>query len=132
MTVISLTAFRLFLHLLGATVWVGGQLVLAGLVPTVRRYGDDATRAVARAYNRIAWPAFGVIVLTGIWNLMAVPMDAIPMSTFGVKMLFVMLSAGGALVHQLAHGNKAMLAVGGAFSSVFAVLALLWGVALLY
>ncbi len=51
-------AFRLFLHVLAASVWVGGQIVLAGLVPTVRGFGEDATRQVARAFNRIAWPAY--------------------------------------------------------------------------
>lgn len=29
---------RLFLHVLGATVWVGGQIALAGIVPVVRRH----------------------------------------------------------------------------------------------
>ena len=87
---------------------------------------------MARAYNRIAWPAFGLIVFTGMWNLMQLSMDniTIPQGLFGVKMVFVLLSGAGALVHQMARGNKAMLAVGGAFASVFAALALLWGVAL--
>ena len=61
-----MNAFRLFLHVLAASIWVGGQLVLAGLVPTVRRFGEDATRQVARAFNRIAWPAYGVAVVTQI------------------------------------------------------------------
>ena len=52
---------RLFLHVLAATVWVGGQLTLAGLVPTLRALGPDAPRTVARRFNRIAWPAFGVL-----------------------------------------------------------------------
>jgi len=31
------TAFRLFLHILAASVWVGGQIVMAGILPTTRR-----------------------------------------------------------------------------------------------
>ena len=58
-------ALRTFLHVLAATVWVGGQLTLAGLVPTLKGLGPDAPRAVARQFNRIAWPAFGVLVVTG-------------------------------------------------------------------
>ncbi len=127
---ISLEDFRLFLHVLASTVWVGGQIVLAGLLPTVRSLGEDAPRKIARAYNRIAWPAFALIVFTGLWNLFAIPISAIPHPEFELKMLFVMLSAAGALVHQFASGNKAMLAVGGATSSIFAALALLWGIAL--
>ena len=68
-------AFRLFLHVLAASIWVGGQLVLAGLVPTVRRFGEDATRQVARAFNRIAWPAYGVAVVTGLWNVFDLPLE---------------------------------------------------------
>jgi putative copper export protein len=128
---ISVTDLRLFLHVLASTVWVGGQIVLAGLLPTVRTLGEDAPRKVARAYNRIAWPAFGLIVATGLWNLFALPLDAIPHPEFEIKMLFVVLSGAGAAVHQMARGNKAMLAAGGAASSLFAVLALLWGIALL-
>ena len=48
---------RVFLHVLAATIWVGGQLTLAGLVPGLRALGDDAPRRVARRFNAIAWPA---------------------------------------------------------------------------
>lgn len=127
---ITLDDFRLFLHVFAATIWVGGQFVLVGLLPTVRTMGEDAPRRVAQAYNRIAWPAFGLIVVTGVWNTIETPMEGIDDATFGVKMTFVMLSAFGALAHQFARGNKVMLAVGGAASSIFAALALLWGIAL--
>ena len=40
-----MNAFRLFLHVLAASIWVGGQLVLAGLVPTVRRFGEGPDQA---------------------------------------------------------------------------------------
>src|SRR3954447_1101270 len=63
---------RLFLHVLAATVWVGGQLTLAGLVPGLRALAPDAPRLVARRFNRLAWPAYGVLVATGIWNIAAV------------------------------------------------------------
>ena len=49
----TLAAVRLSLHVLAATVWVGGQIVVAGLLPTVRALGGDATKRVARAFGRI-------------------------------------------------------------------------------
>jgi putative copper export protein len=69
---ITWTTVRLFLHVLAATVWVGGQLTLAGLVPGLRRVSPEAPRAVARRFNTIAWVAFAVLVATGIWNILAV------------------------------------------------------------
>ncbi len=60
---------RVFLHVLAATIWVGGQLTLAGLVPGLRALGDDVPRRVVQRFNRIGWPAYGVLVATGIWNV---------------------------------------------------------------
>ena len=69
------TTIRLFLHVVAACIWVGGQFTLAGLVGPLRRQVPEATKVAARAFNRIAWPAFGVLVLTGIWNLAVLDMN---------------------------------------------------------
>jgi putative copper export protein len=65
------TTVRLSLHVTAACVWVGGQVVLGGFVPTVRTLGSDAPAKVARTFARIAWPAFLVVVATGVWNVFA-------------------------------------------------------------
>ena len=59
---------RLFLHVLAATIWVGGQLTLAALVPVLRRFGADAPGVVARRFNQVAWTAFVILIVTGIWT----------------------------------------------------------------
>lgn len=123
-----MTAFRLFLHVLSASVWVGGQIVMAGLVSTTRSFGPDAPKSVANAFNRIAWPAFGLAVVTGLWNIMAIPMEDLPHPWVELHVLAVVLTAGGALMHMQAKGNKALLAVGGATSSLFAVAAMYLGI----
>ena len=62
---------RLFLHVLGASVWVGGQIALGGVVPIVRRTaGIDVVRLVGRRFQQIAWPAFALLLVTGVWNLL--------------------------------------------------------------
>jgi putative copper export protein len=45
----GLDGFRLIIHVLAATIWVGGQITVAGLLPTIRTLGDGATKAVARS-----------------------------------------------------------------------------------
>lgn len=108
---------RLFLHVLAATVWVGGQIVLAGVVPALRRRGlDMAPKIAARAYAQVAWPAFGVLLITGVWNLAAVDVaDTTPayQATLMVKLLLVAVSGGAAAVHSVGR-TKAALAIGGA------------------
>ena len=123
---------RLFLHVLAATVWVGGQLTLAGLVPVVRRLGPDATREVARRFDRIAWPAFAVLVATGVWNLLEVDIgdtDIEYQVTVGVKLVLVALAGGGAAVHRAA-GSTKVLAVAAAVGAAASLGALFLGVLL--
>ncbi|HEY5351244.1 MAG TPA: hypothetical protein VIK57_02210, partial [Streptosporangiaceae bacterium] len=72
MLAVSWDTVRLFLHVLAATVWVGGQLTLAALVPVLRRFGAEVPRAAARRFNQVAWLAFAVLVGTGVWNVVAV------------------------------------------------------------
>jgi putative copper export protein len=126
------TTIRLFLHLLAATIWVGGQLTLAGLVPVVRRLGPEATRAVARQFDRLAWPAFAVLVATGIWNLVEVEVadrSTEYQVTLLVKLLLVAVSGIGAATHRATSSRK-VLAIGGAAAAIGALGALFLGVQL--
>jgi putative copper export protein len=129
---VDLDTIRLFLHVVAAAVWAGGQITVAGLLPAVRQLGDDAPRRVARAFNRIAWPAFVVVVVTGIWNVLAVDVgDAGTeyMVTLGLKLLVVTISGVAAAAHIAATSRRA-LAIGGAAGGVAAVAALFLGVVL--
>ena len=45
---------------------------MLGLVAPARRIGSDAPKALARAFARLAWPAYAVLVVTGFWNIAAV------------------------------------------------------------
>jgi putative copper export protein len=121
---------RLFLHVLAATVWVGGQLTLAGLVSTVRDVDAAAPRLVARRFNLIAWPAFGVLVATGIWNLLEIDIgdrSTEYLVTLFVKLMIVALSGVAAFLHSIARTRKG-LAVWGAASGLSSVAALFFGV----
>jgi putative copper export protein len=128
---LSWDAVRLFLHVLAATIWVGGQLALAALVPTLRALGADLPRRAAQAFNRIAWPAFGVLIATGGWNLAAEhdKLHGPYLTTVVVKLVVVATSGLTALLHACSH-SKIGLATFGALTAVTALLALLLGVVL--
>jgi putative copper export protein len=128
---VSWETIRLFFHVLAATIWVGGQLTLAGLVPGLRRLSPDAPRAVARRFNQIAWPAFAVLVVTGVWNILAIsPAWSSPYgTTLIVKLAVVGVSGASALLHARAR-SRTTLAAFGALSGLSALAALFLGVLL--
>jgi putative copper export protein len=123
------TTVRLFLHLLGAAVWVGGQIVLAGLVPGLRRISPEAPRFAARRFNLLAWSAFALLLVTGIWNLFEIDFTDRTLSyqvTVGLKLVAVALTGTGAFLHSISR-TRTGLAVWGSVSGVFGILALLLG-----
>ena len=123
---------RLFLHVLAAAVWVGGQIVLAGLVPSLRRSFPDATKVAARAYARVAWPAYAVLVLTGFWNLAEVDVSNTSTEyqvTLFVKIALAVVSGAAAAVHQVGR-SKLALALGGALGLLAALGAMFLGLVL--
>jgi len=128
---ITADGVRLFLHVLAATVWVGGQITLGALVPVLRNAGADVPRTAARAFGRIAWVAFAVLVATGIWNVAAADdTDAGGYQvTLGLKLAVVALSGLAAYAHQRAK-SRVVLAAGGALAALFSVLAVFLGVIL--
>lgn len=114
---------RLFLHVLAASVWVGGQIVLAGLVPSLRRAFPESTKVAARAFNRVAWPAFGVAVVTGIWNLVEVQivdLDTEYQITAFVHVALAAVTGTAAAVHSLGRSRVALV-VGGAVGALGAL-----------
>ena len=128
----ALTVTRLSLHVLAAAVWVGGQFVLAGLVPTVRSLGPDAPRAVARAFGRLSWPAYWLLIVTGVWNYLAIAHGSAPRNwnvVFGVKMAAVLVAGGGSYLHTKATSPQLRGLYAG-LGSLGSVAALVLGVAL--
>jgi putative copper export protein len=127
----NLATLRLFLHVVAASVWVGGQIVLVGVVPSLRASYPEATRLVAKAYGRVAWPAFGIAVVTGIWNMLEVEADGWTayQITLGVKIMLVTVSGIAAAVHQVGR-SKVALAVGGGLGFLSALAAMYVGLLL--
>ena len=126
----TLETIRLFVHVLAAAVWVGGQFALAGIVPTLRREAPTAIRAVARAFARTAWPAFGIVVVTGIWNLIDIDVTSMSGDALATALAHLALGmASGAFVavHSLG-STRLALALGGALGAVTSVAALFTGV----
>jgi len=127
---IDLETVRLFLHVLAATVWVGGQIVLAALVPALRAAGSNVPRVAARAFNTIAWPAFGVLLLTGIWNVAAEGDRGHAYEvTLIVKLVLVAISGASAYAHTKA-STRTGLAAYGALTGLSALATLFVGIVL--
>lgn len=131
MLAVSWDTVRLFLHVLAATVWVGGQLTLVALVPVLRRLGAQIPRAAARRFNQVAWPAFAVLILTGVWNVIAVRSQITGRYeiTLIVKLAVVAVSGVTAALHARAR-SAAGLAVFGSLSGLSALAALFLGILL--
>lgn len=127
---VDLETIRLFLHVLGATVWVGGQLTLAALVPALRAAGADVPQAAAQAFNRVAWPAFGLLLVTGIWNVLATDQHGPAYDhTLMLKYALVLASGLTAWLHAVAK-SKSGLAVFGALTGLTALGSLFVGMVL--
>ncbi len=126
------TIVRLSLHVLGACVWVGGQFVLAGLVVTLRGISHDAPGQVARAFARLSWPAYWLLVATGVWSYLVINPSRVSVSwnvVFGVKMFCVVVAGLGAWLHTRASSAKAKGIFAG-IGMIGTVAALVLGVAL--
>jgi putative copper export protein len=123
---------RLTLHVLAATIWVGGQFVVGYLMPTVRSFGGDATVKVARAFGRLSWPAFWVLVFTGCWNWSAVHGTVASSAwntAFALKMLAVLAAGLSSYAHTKTSSARARGVTAG-MGLLFSVVALVLGVAL--
>ena len=126
----TIDSVRIFLHVLAVAVWVGGQIMLAGIVPALRTSAPQSMPVVARAFARIAWPAMVVVVFTGMWSLGSINVadqSSAYLATFGIKMLLVGLAIIATIVHS-AGTSKASKAIGGAVGLLTSLLAAYAGI----
>lgn len=126
----AIDGIRISIHVLAASIWVGGQFTLAGLVPNLRKVSSEAVNAAAAAFGRLSWPAFWILVLTGFWNVGSVNMSAQSMAwkvVLGIKIAVVLTSGLSAYLHTKAK-STAGIAAWGAISGLSAAAALVLGV----
>ena len=108
------------LHILAAVIWIGGMLFLSLVaVPILRRVESpllrrDLFRKMARRFRGLVWGCFGVLILTGIGNVMAFG-DLSPgapyLKVLRIKLSLVAVLVGLALAHDFLIGPRAGRAV---------------------
>ncbi len=127
----TLDTVRIFLHVLAAAIWVGGQFVLAGVVPGLRAVGPEATKAAANGFARVAWPAYALTWVTGIWNLLSIEGSSTTAyhMTLGIKILLVVVAGAAAAVHSMTP-RRSLMALTGAVGGIAAPVILFLGVLL--
>jgi uncharacterized membrane protein len=126
----GLGGFRVILHVLAATVWVGGQFTVAGLLPTVRTFGEDAPKKVGQALARVLWPAYALLVITGFWNISALSVKNASHAwnmVLGIKITVVVIAGVGVFLHQRSSSKRGK-AIWGAIGALASVAALCMGV----
>ena len=134
---------NLWLHIVAATVWIGGQITLAALVPVLR---SDRTlaAAAARRFQWIAWPAFAVLIVTGVINMknagisLTDPSGSPQGRTLMLKLAFVLVSGMAAALHaylvapragrERTPRTRALSGMLGGVSVLAALIAALYGV----
>lgn len=132
----------LWVHVLAATIWIGGQITVAAVIPLLRDQAGLAA-VVGRRYQVIAWPAYLVLLGTGWANAANahITWGALGSTAVGrtllVKLGFVALSGLAAAVHAFLQAPRsrggsapsaATSALLGSVSLLAAVVAALYGV----
>ena len=111
-----LTVLRV-LHVLSASVWVGGTVALVFVgVPAIRRLEGEARatamRALGRRWRPLGWTAMAVAILSGLWltelngGFTRAALDTEFDRTLMVKSALVALLVVGALTHDYVLGPR--------------------------
>jgi putative copper export protein len=134
----------LWVHVIAACVWIGGQATVALLIPLLRGHGALA-RLAGQRYQTVAWPAYAVLVITGLANVSNTGLQWSTLlasargRTLAVKLGLVAVSGLAAGVHAFLQAPRrsdqaavrpVASATLGSVSLLTAVLAALYGVAI--
>jgi hypothetical protein len=91
--------------------------------------GPEAPKTLARAFARLAWPAYGVLVVTGFWNISTfhwAEQSSAWKAILIVKIVVVSVAGEGAFLHGRATSRQA-IAAWGSVSGLASVAALVMG-----
>lgn len=116
-TTTLIDTIRIFLHLFGVAGWIGGQILMLALLPSLRHLSSDAPRIAASRFAIVAWPCLALAVSTGIWGLAEIDLSTQPdgyLATLLVKLLLVGASGTSAAVHS----NTQSVALRGATGAI--------------
>lgn len=117
--------FIRWLHVLAASVWVGGMLTVAALVPLLRTSGVErpVIQAAARRFGAVAWMAISVSAVTGVVQLSRLGIEVRGNTVLMAKLALIGLSVGLTFVHQEI-ARDVSPAIRGAMEAVLLVLGL--------
>ncbi len=112
-----MTTVLRILHVLSASVWVGGTVALVFVgVPAIRQLEGEARavamRTLGRRWRPIGWSAMAVAILSGLWltdrhgAFHEAALDTDFDRTLIVKSALVALLVAGALVHDFVLGPR--------------------------
>jgi putative copper export protein len=125
----------LWIHILAACIWIGGQITLGMLIPLLRADRDLVT-AAARRFGWLGWSAFAALIVTGLINMNEIGVSlfnlgANPTSrTLSLKLALVIISGLAAALHSLLPRlMPRRSALRGALTGILAGLALLAAIA---
>lgn len=110
-------AIVLWLHILGAVVFIGPQVFLAAIaMPALRAVSDervrqDLVRKMTRGFGALGGAALGLVVLTGFWNVKVAQddhdFDATRFFwTFNIKMILVIAVVVLTAAHGMVFGRR--------------------------
>jgi putative copper export protein len=112
--------FIVWLHILAAVIWVGGMLFLSLIaVPILRRVESplvrmELFREMARRFRGVVWACIGILVLTGVGNVIYYG-DPTPGSPYQkvlhIKLGLVVLLVGLGVLHDFVVGPRAVRAL---------------------
>ena len=112
-----MVTFLRIVHLLSATVWVGGSVVLVFVgVPAIRATEGEARAAAMRTLGRrwrpLGWSSMGIAILSGLWlssrhgAFHSAALDSGFDRWLIVKSGLVVLLVAGSLVHDFVLGPR--------------------------
>ena len=57
-----------FLHLVSASIWLGGMILMGAFVPTVRKLDSSGTviKALANRFGQVGWAAYFIAFFSGM------------------------------------------------------------------